>query len=158
MQKSNLVYYAAVALSMAAIAAVIVFKFVIPGDNPNQFKIENTEEIVLTDLDGNSVALESLLRHHDSTFCLLFELSSCYSCIYNGLVDLKTLKDSGNHCIAVAVHDRLDDIEGWSEKQEFSPFFMLKKVDFYRHIHSPVLPVLIQLTGHTVKKFKYILP
>ena len=55
--------------------------------------------------------------------------------------------EAGKSTIAVVVDDRLYEVQGWSSTQEFSPFFMMKKITFYEQVQSMILPVLVSVVS-----------
>jgi len=157
MKKKDWFYFAAIGAVVIGIIAVIVFKFVLPGKSQlGGFAVKDLEKIAVMDLSGNKLQLSDLLSKDLSTYCFLFELTGCYSCIFRGIADLKQLKAAGKPCIALAVHHLIDEVAGWSANQDFSPFFMLEKHDFYEYIHTPVMPVMIKIKNGKVESFRYI--
>ena len=159
MNKRDLFYNIAIAVAGIGIIPIIVFKFVIP-QKPQQriFGIKDYEKITVTDLNGNELKLRDLVPKDESTYCLLFEMTNCYSCIFEGIEDLKRLKSAGKPCIALVVHHLIDEVSGWSANHDFTPFFMLKKHDFYEHIHTPLMPVMIKIKNGKTESYRYITP
>ena len=41
---------------------------------------------------------------------------------------------------------------------DFTSFFVLKKQDFYEHIHTPLMPVMIKIKNGNVESYRYITP
>lgn len=152
-------YNLAIILAIIGIIALVLFKYVIPGrSQSNDFQIKDFDKITVLDLSGNEVKLADLLAEEESTYCLFFELTNCYSCLFKGIEDLKSLKSAGKPCVGLAVHHMVDEIAGWSANYDFTPFFMLKKESYYEHIQSPVMPVMVKLRKGKVESFRYILP
>jgi len=158
MKRAYFVANVVIALLVAVAAALIIFKFVLPRSETGSFEIKDLNTITVYDLNENPLNLTDLLDKDKETYCLMFELTNCYSCIFKGIEELRQLRQSGAHCLAIAVHDLVFDIEGWSKKQSFSPFFVLKKIDFYRAIQSPFMPVLFTLENGKVTHFRFITP
>jgi hypothetical protein len=158
MKRANFVANIIIALLVAVAAALIIVKFVLPRSEAGPFEIKDLNAVTVYDLNENPLRLTDLLDKDKETYCLMFELTNCYSCIFNGIEELRQLRQSGAHCLAIAVHDLVYDIEGWSRKQAFSPFFVLKKIDFYRAIQSPLMPVLFTLKNGRVTRFRFITP
>jgi len=150
----------AIAALIIGTVILIIIKFVINKDKDNSmaFRIDDFDTLYLEDLDGHKIKFSKLLDDNRSTFCLIFEMSNCGSCIFEGIEDLKRIKNTGKQCFAVVVHDLVDEVAGWSIHYKFSPFFAMKKVDFYEHIQSPLLPVVVKIKGRKVENFRYIIP
>lgn len=159
MKKKDWFYNAAISVVVIGIIAVFLIKFVLPDKSKQHgFTVKEFEKISVMDLSGNELQLSDLVSKDLSTFCFLFELSNCYSCIFQGIEDLKKLKAAGKPCVALAVHHLIDEVAGWSANHDFSPFFVLEKHNFYEHIHTPVMPVMIKIKNGKVESFRYIRP
>jgi len=105
MKKKDWFYIAAIGAVVICIIAVIVYKFVLPGKNQlDGFAVRDFEKITVMDLSGNKLQLSDMVSKDSSTYCFLFELTGCYSCISRGIADLKQLKAAGKPYIALAVH------------------------------------------------------
>ncbi len=157
MKKSDLFLNIAISVLFVAIVVVVLFKYVIRDDS-HLFHIENLNIISVAELDGKVVPLIDLVDKNGDTYCLIFELNNCYSCIVNGLEDLKKLQAAGAKCIAIVVHDYIEEVNGWSKNHDFSHFYIIKKIDFFKTIHSSVLPVVFRIKDGKVKNFKFITP
>lgn len=159
MKKKDLFYNIAIGVVALAIVVVVLFKFILPG-KPAQsgFAFNDLEKITVLDLSGNKLKLADLLSKDESTYVFILELTNCNSCIYQGMEDLMRLKEAGKPCFSIVSHHLIDEVSGWSTTQDFSPFYMLKKHDFYEHIHSPVMPVLAKIRNGKVESFRYIRP
>ena len=68
---------------------------------------------------------------------------------------LNKLKKEGKECLGLVVHDSIEDVTGWSINFEFRPFFMMKTLDFFDHIKSPVTPVLIKIKDNEVENYRF---
>lgn len=159
MQKKDLYYNIAIGIVVLAIVVVILFKFILPGKSTRGgFAINHFEKVTVLDLGGNQLKLADLVSKNESTYIFILELTNCNSCIYQGMEDLKKLKEAGKPCLSIVSHHLLDEVSGWSTTQDFSPFYMLHKHDFYEHIHSPVMPVLAKIRNGKVESFRYIRP
>jgi len=158
MKRVNIAAKSVIVLLVAIAAALVIFKFVLPRSGLGPFVIKNLNAVTVYDLNENPLKLIDLLDKDKESYCLMFEITNCYSCIFKGIEELRQLRQSGAHCLAIAVHDLVYDIEGWSRKQTFSPFFVLKKIDFYRAVHSPLMPVLFTLKNGKVTHFRFITP
>ena len=156
--KSNRFIYIGIVILLIAIFIVlqVKFKFFTKADSGDSFKINDIENIFIKDLNGSDLKLSEILSKNEVTFCLIFELSNCGSCILDGLEDLKKLQDEKTQCIAVIVHDIVDEVSGWSVHQDFTPFFAMKKRDFYEYIQSALLPVIVKFKYGKVIKYRYI--
>jgi hypothetical protein len=158
MKRSDWFFNIGIVALIIGIIVVVLFKFVLNQGPSGQFKIETMSQVQLLDLNKNNLKLTDLLEGESDSYCLIFELTNCYSCIYKGLEDLKILQKSGSNCFAIAINDYADDVEGWSKNHNFSPFFVLKKIDFYKYFQSSLLPVLIKLNKEGVKSYRFITP
>ena len=156
--KSNRFIYIGIVILLIAIVIVlqVKFKFFTKANSRDSFKIDEIENIFIKDLNGSDLKLSELLSKNEVTFCLVFELSNCGSCILDGLEDLKKLQDEKTQCIALIVHDIVDEVSGWSVHQDFTPFFAMKKRDFYEYIQSALLPVIVKFKNGKVIKYRYI--
>ena len=157
MKIRDIIFSIGIVVLIIAVAVVVLFKFVLNHSNPS-FRLDALDSLILVDMNGNSINFSGLLDKNKETYCLIFELTNCYSCIYNGIEDLKKLQKAGRESIAIVVDGRVDEVAGWSEKQGFSPFFMLNKVDFYDNIQSSTLPVMIKIKASEVVSYRYITP
>ena len=131
MKRSDLFFNIAIPVLFVGIVTLVVYKFIIKEQNPGLFAVKELSNISVVDLNNNKLALTDLLDKENETYCFLFELTNCYSCILEGLEDLKKIRKAGSFCIAIVVHDLIEEVQGWSNTQDFSPFFMIKKIDFY---------------------------
>ena len=147
-----------VGLLAAGIMVVVLFKFVINRNPRPPFGINDFEKILVTDLSGSEVKLSDLVSPDVTGYCLIFEIKDCPPCIYEGLQDLKKLKEAGKPCLALVVHDLINEVSGWAAVNDFSPIFMLRKVDFYEHFHSVLTPVVVKLKNGKVVSHRYITP
>ena len=143
---------------LLCIAGVGVFKFVLPGTPADSFHLKNIERLRIVDLDGNEITFTDIPPKNDSSYCLLFNLTDCYSCIYRGLEELTALKKAGKNCFGLVIDDNYKDVDVWAAHYEFSPFLVLKRVDFYEHIKSVVTPVMVKFENGHVDSYKYIMP
>ena len=100
--------------------------------------------------------LFSLLNRMEDNYLLIFSFNDCSSCIYRGIDELKTLKKAGKTCIAIVVHDYYEEIKSWSSNQDFSPFMVLKRIDFHEHIKTSSTPVLVKIRDRKIKNAFYI--
>jgi len=157
MKKSTLFYSILIAILSICILLVILFKFILkPG--VSGFDLENKESIIIRDLDGKEAKLFSLFENKEDTYLLIFSFNDCSSCIYRGIEELKAIKKAGRNCIAVVVHDYYEEIKSWSANQDFSPFVVLKRIDFYEHIKTATTPVLLKIGDGKIKNAFYIYP
>ncbi len=158
MKKKDLFFNIGIVRLVLVIGAVIIFKFVLADKTAQGFKMNSFESISITDLNGDTVKLSDVLDEKDAVYLMIFNLNNCYSCIYDGLKDLKNLKDSGKSAIAVIVDNRLDEVQGWSSTQDFSPFYIMKTVDFYENVQSMLLPVIVKIEDKKIVRFRFITP
>ncbi len=159
MTKQDWLINTGIVIVLAAIIVVVAVKYIIPKSTPpgpGAVSIKEIDKIQLSDLNGNEMTLDNLLDKKGLTYCMLFDLEGCYSCIYRGLEDLKRLKASGQYCIAILVHDRIDEAQGWSTTQTFSPFYVLKKAAFYQYINTPMIPVILKIENGKVNGYTFI--
>ncbi len=147
----------AILIIVVAIGVIVTFKYIIPRTS-NPVAITEIRKINLSDLSGNEIALEKLLADKGTTYCLVFNMTDCYSCIHRGLIDLMDLKAAGNNCIAIIIHNDIGEANGWSTTQKYSPVYVLRKTDFYNYIHTPKSPVMIKLLKEEVVSFYFIEP
>ncbi len=147
----------AIFIFIVAIGVVVAYKYVIPKSNP-LVTIVDLHKLKLTDLSGTEIPFDTIIGEKGPTYCLIFDRADCYSCIYRGLEDLQKLKTAGQHVIAIILNDRLDEAAGWSTTQRYSPFYVLKKANFYHYIRTPATPVVIKLEKNKVASYYFIRP
>ena len=160
MKKQDWLINTGIVIVLAAIIIVVTVKYIIPkptNPSPGPISIKEMDKIKISDLNGNEMPLNALLNK-GLTYCLIFDLGGCYSCIYRGVEDLKKLKANGQYCMAILVHDRIDEALGWSATQDFTPFYVLKKADFYQYINTPMIPVILKINMGKVDGYTFIKP
>jgi hypothetical protein len=158
MKNRNLFYNISILILSLAIIIVVLFKFVLNHNVEKAFDIKNYDQIHLVDFSGKQVNFSDILCKHKSLYFLIFGLNSCYSCVSKGLMDLKDLSKSGNFCIAIAVHDNINELKGWARHEDFSPFYMLSKENFYKSIKSQYLSVIVKIDDKVIKNYRFITP
>jgi len=159
MKKSDLFYTIAVAALIVLIIAVGLFKFVLREKNPQEtFQVREIEEIPIIDLNGNEMKLPQLMAEDQSTYCIMFRITDCFSCVFESIQELIHLRNSGKACIGLIIHDRLDEVSGFTANYEFPSFFMITRVVFYEHFKSPITPVLVMLKNNEVESYRYFTP
>jgi len=126
-------------------------------ENAN-FRISEIEKVRVVGIDGSNIGFGSLSGTKETVYCMIFELTNCGSCLYQGIEDLKSLKKEGKSCFALVVHDFFDEFKGFSGTHNFSPFYMLKKKDFYEYFSAEYLPVIVKINNGKVESFRYITP
>jgi hypothetical protein len=141
-----------------AIILVVIFKFVIVKKPADPFAINNIEEATVFDLSGSELKLDHLIPQNDTIHVLIFNLKDCHSCISDGVEILKKLRKEGRQCFGVAIHDRVEDVDGWTINFDFSPFYMMKTVVFVDHFNIPITPILLKFNNRKVERHSYLLP
>jgi len=68
------------------------------------------------------------------------------------------LRASGKACIRLIIHDRLDEVNGFTANYDYPAFFMITRVAFYDHIKSPITPVLVKIQNNKVENYRYFTP
>jgi len=157
MKRSERLFNIGIPVLAIGIIALLIVKFAL-NKKPGDFSIKDMGSITVLDLKGNRLNLESLLDGQRGTYGLLFELTNCNTCIVKGLADLYQLEKSGESCLAIVIHDRPEEVAGWSQFQEFSSFYILKKIDFFNHFQSALLPVFFKIKDGKVTMFRFITP
>jgi len=144
----------AVAVSLILLS---VSKFLLKTKSNSPEMMKEIEKISVVGIDGREKKLTQLLKEDTDTYCMIFGLTDCATCIYKGIGDLQALEKKKNRCIAIAVHDSLDDVKGFAGTYTFGHFFMMSKPDFYKHVAVQHLPVIIRFDGARIKSFFYII-
>jgi hypothetical protein len=157
MKAGDFLLNVAIVTLILAVIVVVVFKFVLKPNQQESFQFNDIEQLEVQDLAGNQVKLVDLLDNHKETFILLLEIRNCGSCISSGMDDITRLKNAGNPAMIIPIHDMLEDIVGWSGTYNFSPFYMMKKVTFYKQINCAALPVMVKVKNRKVTGYRYIL-
>jgi hypothetical protein len=140
-----------------AVIVVVIFKFFIKPTPQESFKFNDIEQLTVQDLSANPIKLVDILDENKETYVLLLELRDCGSCIYAGIEDMIRLKKAGNPAIIIPVHERVDEIVGWSGSYDFSPFYMMKTAMFYQQIKCATLPVIVKIKNRKVTGYRDIL-
>lgn len=141
-----------------AIIGVVIFKFVINRKPSTSFEINGIEKARVFDLSGSELKLDRLIPQNGTAHVLIFNLRDCHSCVSDGVEILKKLKQEGRQCLGIAVHDRIEDVDGWTINFDFSPFYMIKTVVYFDYIKSPITPVLLKFKNQKVESYTYLLP
>jgi len=163
MKNKETVYNILLVLLLAAIVIVALVRFVLPGKKdhlqPINFRIDTAESLEIHDLDGRTVKWKEQIQGEENIYILLCKTSDCFSCIHEGVTDLKDLQDAGNSCMVLIIDDNIENVRGWSAANfPFKPFYVIKKVDFYKHIQAALTPVVFNMHNGEVQRYKYILP
>jgi len=140
------------------IILIAFLRFGLPNKKTIPLTIEEIDEIECTNLNSETIKLVDLLQKSNEVYLLLFEQTNCYSCVYEGIEDIKSIQAAGNEGFAVLINDYFENVKGWSASQNISFVYQLKKSDFYKHIHVAYLPVLIKFKHKQIRNFRYIIP
>jgi hypothetical protein len=154
MKKRDVQYMFAILALITAIIVLVYFKFIRKQESAVSF--DNPEKITVSTIGNNLLSLSDIIDNSGELFLVVFNFDDCYSCISRGIFDLISLKKAGKKCAALVVHDNIDEIRGWSEKQDFSPFYVIKKNVYFEHIKSPHTPVLIHFKDGEIRKYHFI--
>jgi len=158
MDKRNFIINFLICVLILIIAIIFVFKYVIKKDNINDnFKIKNINKIKLKSLNNVDKKFVELTGT-DDIYVFFFIIKSCPSCINKGFNELKILNKRKKRCIAVIIHDWVEEIKAWSVNCDFSPIYIMKRKTFYEHIQAPFLPVLVKFKGRKIQNYHYITP
>jgi hypothetical protein len=158
MDKKNLFLNIAITVAAVLVILVALFKFILPNKPASSFQLNNPEQIEVQDFMENKLPLSGVIDKEKLTYIFIFEITDCGTCLFKGMEDMMRLKKAGNPCLAIAVHDLLDELRGWSAHYEFTPFYMLKKTDFYQHIQAAGTPVIAKIKHKKVVGYRYIVP
>ncbi|MCU0287447.1 MAG: hypothetical protein MUF15_13770, partial [Acidobacteria bacterium] len=102
-------YNFVIALLLVGIFVLVIFKFVLKQPQES-FGIKDIDQISVNDLVGNIVPLAKCFSNNRDTYILIFDLKDCFSCIYRGLEELKSLKNAGKTCFGLIVDDYYQDL------------------------------------------------
>ncbi len=147
----------AIIIVLIAIGFTVTVKYIIPKAK-GTVAINEINKIMLSDVSGTEIPMRKLIDDKTATYCLIFGFNDCYSCIAKGVEDLKKLKADGYDCLAIMIHDNLDDASGWSATQSYSPFFVLKNSSFYHYFRTPITPVIIRIQHGKVDNYYFLKP
>lgn len=150
-------------LIITGIAALVAFRFVLPKKNgppPGNFRVTELENIVVTDLSGNKMKLGAVMPGDSSFYLLICDMDDCFSCIFKGVDDMSKLHGAGHENAVIVVADKIEDVNGWTAANfpDYRAFYMLDTAGFYRHIHTPVTPVLAKIEKGKIISFRFIEP
>ena len=159
MKNRNLLYNIGIVVVLIAISLVVYYRFLATKPTAkSDVAIKKIETLTVIDTSGTEIKFSRLLGKGESTYLFLFEMDDCYSCIYKGMRDLVQLKKDGKNTAALVIHELIDEVDGWSAKQDYAPFFMIKKTTFYDHISISITPVIMKIADGKVESFRYIKP
>jgi hypothetical protein len=158
MKKKDIFLNAGIVILAVVIVIVVIFKFVINRQPVDSFAINEPGDIKVFDLSGSEIQFQQIISKNGDTYCLIFKINDCPSCIYDGVEILIKLKAGGKHCIGIVTHDLLDEVNGWTINFDFRPFFMLQTIDFFEHIKSPITPVLVKFKNQDIASYRYFTP
>jgi hypothetical protein len=158
MKKLEQFYSIGIGVLLMGIIALVLFKFVFVPQRQDTFRIEKIDTMPILDLDGNKLHLSDLLSKDTDTYFLIFNLNDCLGCIYKGLEELKNLDNAGKTCFGLVIDDYFQEVATWASHYEFSHFLVIKRVDFYEHIKSPITPVLVRFRNQEVDSWWYFTP
>jgi len=158
MKRYELILDIGIGVLAFAIILVVIFKFVIVRKPSDPFAINNIEEETVFDLSGSELKLDRLIPKNGTVHVLIFNLRDCHSCVSDGVEILKKLKEEGRQCFGIVVHDRVEDVSGWTINFDFSPFYMMKTIVFLDHLNIPITPILLKFNNRTVESHNYLLP
>jgi len=152
---NNRYFTLSIILLVIIILFVFIHRFVLKTDDSNVY-IKAFDKVIISDLNQNKFFFSRLLPIKKDSYVLLFELRNCYSCIINGFEDLIKLQKSGENCIAIAIHDLIEEVKGWSINVSFNNLFVLKKIDYYKYFSAAHLPILIKIQNKKIVSYRYI--
>lgn len=158
MKKKDLFLNIVIGVLSAAIVVVALYKFVIVNEPQKNFGFKDFHRLEVTDLNGNPLNVASLMSETGDTYLLVFDLKDCPSCIFRGKDEIKHLREAGKHGFVIMVHDSIEEVSGWASANDVSPIFMMKRVDFYDHVHTSRTPVVVKMRKDNVESFRFITP
>jgi len=158
MRKSDLIFRISVIVIGLAITGVLLFRFVLNKDQKNLVAIDNPDKITLFSVDEEVISLSQLMGKSKTLYFVIFNLNDCYSCIAKGFDALGAMQKEGKNCAAIVIHEYVDEIKGWSEKQDFSPIYMMKRSVFYNYIRTPHVPLFVHISKGKIRNFQFITP
>jgi hypothetical protein len=156
MSKKQLFLNISICIAVISVVVVVLIKFVLPGKSWSEYKFQDFEKITVFDIEGKETKFSTMVSTSESTYCFLFNMEDCYSCIVKGIQDLESLKNSGKRAIAVMVHDYPDELKGWSGNFKFTPLYSIKRAEVYEHIIVPKLPVMLEIKDNEIESIRYI--
>lgn len=159
MKRLNLLVNTAIILLMAGIIALIVFKYALPSRKSKiEVGFKDYNNISVLDLMGNQIKLPDIMAKDETVYCLVYDLNNCYTCIYKGIEDMRSLKKAGKKTMILVLNDFVDTVRGHAGLYDYSPFFALRKTEFYEHFQIPLLPAVIQVKNGKILKGIFITP
>ena len=105
---------------------------------------------------GNKTNLAEWLSTNREAYLLLMEPGNCPPCIHKGLEDLRGLQKAGKHCLVIVVHNWPEEVKGWAQNYDFSPFYVIPQNSFYEAFHVAYLPALLKVQNSRLKNIRYI--
>lgn len=159
----NLLMNIILVLAIAGIAAVLIFRFVIPGSGEprlSHLRLDAPGKITISDMNGNKTTLLEIMPEKTTFYLMICDMDDCFSCIYKGVGDTKRLSDAGHENAVIVVADKLEDVRGWSTINfpTYSNFYMLDTASFYDHIHTARTPIIAKFERGKVISFRLIEP
>lgn len=158
MPRERLLDFVVIILALAIVFILFVKFNPLEKNNKFSVSIDNIESVKVMDLHSESIKLIDAMNSSEETFCMIFELTNCFSCIVNGIEDVKSLREMGNASIIILVHDNFEDFNGWSISKNINFAYLMNKSDFYKHINVPTLPVILKFKENKLRSFRFITP
>ena len=155
MKNTDLFSNVAIGVLIITIIIVGIFKFVLKNDSTD-FDINDIKEVVIKNMDGEDINLSELINSNFDTYMLILEINNCPPCVFKGIEDLKSLKKAGKVCFVIVVHEWLEEVKGWRQNYEFSPFYILSKNEFYDSFNVAHLPAIIKIEDGKIRNVRYI--
>lgn len=144
-------------LVVAVIYAALI-RFVFKPVNGESFAVSNPDYIPVADLSGTVFPLSRILAQTGDTYCFIFDVRDCGTCILKGKEDINSLVKEGKTGIFIMINDITGDTASWASVNEISNIFTLKKSDFYQHITAASTPVMVKFRGLKTESHRYIFP
>jgi len=146
------------AFLVGAIMTALVVRLVNTAAREPGVTIRAIGEVGMRSLEGQRINLSDRLAPRGASWLMFFGLNHCYSCVARGLADLVLRQKRGQHCLAVAIHSRLKDVQGWVAHESFRPIFVISREAFLGHVECRSLPVILRLEKGRVTHCEYPSP
>lgn len=140
---------------VAVILAIHEFIILAPGEG--YLTINKTADMQLTGLDGKVIDFPVLVNRDLDTFCLFFEPGKDNGAFSRALEEMEKIRNQGKAYILVGIHDSLDEVSSYYSQFDYplDALYQIDRLDFYRNILCPALPLLVVINNGVVIRYKY---
>jgi len=135
--------------AILGIAVVVYFKFIIKPSVNLPFQIGKIDKIRIFDLMEKELYIGDIVsKTGKETYCLIFDIYDCLSCIEEGLKFLNELDNTKANLVAVAIHDMVEEVNGWKKHYcpNFSSLYLITREEYAKKFKGVPTPIIVEFT------------